>query len=213
MQSLFFKQALKKSGHKTSKKQDREENNYYLYNTICQSKISDSTSEREKDGQMQTKVQNVMKKDELLALAESEKTDCTKKELYFFVMALISLNTNKMLMTSLSDNLNTYKISLPFFVQLFFTQYRRKTRNIIIKNPIAYIRACLSEYIYSFTASDLNPSAEKKTHKGYAPTYDITEYESTSVLDEWDPDEPEEKLPPKKFEMDFDKSLVKTQLW
>ena len=55
---------------------------------------------------------------------------------------------------------------------------------MIIKNPIKYMQTCLYEFITHFDYLRYEVK-NSNVYSGYAPSYDISEFEGTSILDDF----------------------------
>lgn len=189
---------IKNLGHRNEKNQDTEE--YNTKNSIHNSQ-SILTSNKT-DRQIFEVIRNDTSRREVTAmLDEKEKTGCKKKEHVFFVIALLKLLQDKNYTRELNYVLDKYKLSLSDFADLFLERFIRKTKNITIRNPVAYMRVCLFEYTYTYS-----PAVNNQTHSnGYTAAYDISEYEKSSVIDDYYDDYSESKnTPVKSYQPTYD---------
>ena len=165
-----------KRGHTSSKNEDREQS--IIYQSNYQSCLNIKTDE-----QNDPKYQN-MSQEKLLDLISSDipQKDCKKHNVFFFVVALLNLakNTQKELNRLLVKN----DLKLSSFAYCFLLRYEMKTSdNRHLKNPIAYMKSCLIEFVHNFEFLKDEISSKAYSCKRYDGTYDIAEYESYSVCD------------------------------
>ncbi len=115
---------------------------------------------------------------------EIEAPNRKQVNLHYLRIILIKYITGKYL-TALREIQQTHNISLTEFANQFLERYERKVNPINVRSISAYMRTCLIEFIedYGVLVEDI------PLGHGYTPTYNIAEYESTSVLDEMDEEE------------------------
>lgn len=115
---------------------------------------------------------------------EIETPNRKQVNLHYLRIILIKYITGKYL-AALREIQQTHNISLTNFANQFLERYERKVNPTNVRCISAYMKTCLIEFIedYSVLVED------RPIGQGYAPTYNIAEYESTSVLDEMDEEE------------------------
>ena len=162
---------LEKGVHMTSKNEDREES--IIYQSPYQ-----SSPIKETDGQTD-------EKDQLFDSISQRcsDSDCKKHNVCYLVIALIQLQSDQRTMKTINQLLVKHDLSLSDFSFGFLLRYERKSSGIKIKNPIAYMKACLYEFIYHYEYLKDEITCHSRTTYGAA--YDIEEYESYSVSDDY----------------------------
>ena len=117
------------------------------------------------------------------------------KALCFAISSKYNKQNNNRL--TVINALNTCNDSLPVMLSAFVEYYKEKIKNRKIYSPVAYMVSCLQDYIINYNCFRIYSEDDlfyaDGSRKSYGASYNIAEYESTSVLDEdWWQDDSEQ---------------------
>ena len=172
---------IKKEGHGNTTNEDTEQSNSYHY--LSYQSCLNSHTEENAEGELR----KGMSGDEIRELAENEISvgSFKKHNYYYFILVMTKYVTNRHYVKRLNDLLEKYELSFSSFAYAFLQRYEYKINKVKdIKSPIGYMTICLYEFIGNYEYLKDEVSCCKPA--GFAPAYDIAEYERYSVLDELD---------------------------
>ena len=177
---------LKKEGHEIDVNKDTEQYNIYQYNSYQSGPISHTWErDEENDGELR----EGMSAEEIRELVEKEVSVGTfkKHNCYYLIIALVQIFSKRYYVSKMNALLGNSDLTLSSFMYGFLQRYESKTVSEKTKNPIAYMRTCLLEFVFNYDYLKDEVACQKPV--GYAPAYNIAEYESYNFLNNWSDDD------------------------